>query len=137
MEISLMFTCSSNNIVEKCRLLRREVLDLVSSATAAKDYGASLDLLLVNGVFQHIEWLKLGSKLSRKNKDIRVDVPLGGVGWAWAAKDSDLRIALVKCLIQGVEVAKQRLTRESDDFAADKLIADLKTVLETVEHWPV
>jgi hypothetical protein len=80
MKISLTFTCSSNNIIEKCRPLRREVLDLVSSATAAKDYGTSLDLLLVNGVFQHIEWLKLGSKLSRKNKDIRVDVPLGGVG---------------------------------------------------------
>ncbi len=135
MGISLMFTCSSDDILEKCRPLRRQILDLVSSTIAAKDYGTSLDLLLVNVVFQDIEWLKLGSKLSRKSKDIRVDVPLG---WAWAraAKDSDLRIALVKCLIQGVEVAKQRMTRKSDDFAADKLIDDLKTVLETVEHWP-
>src|SRR5512137_194903 len=114
MEISLMITYSTDDIFQKYRPLRRQVLDLVSSAITAKDYGTSLDLLLVNVVFQDIEWLKLGSKLSRKSKDIRVDVPLG---WAWAraAKDSDLRIALVKCLIQGVEVAKRRLTRKSDD----------------------
>jgi hypothetical protein len=135
MEISIMFTCPSNNILEKCRPLWRQVTDLVSSTTAAKDYGTSLNLLLANVVIQDIEWLKLRSKLSRKGKDIRVDVPLG-LTWVWAAKDSDLRVALVKCLIQAVEGAKRRLARKDDDFAADKLIADLKTVLETVEHWP-
>jgi hypothetical protein len=79
MKISLMFT-GSDDILQKCRSLRREVIDLVSSKIVKTDYGTTLDLLLVNVVIQDTKMLRLGTKLSRKSKDIRVDIPLS---WRW------------------------------------------------------
>lgn len=128
MKISLMFT-SSGDVSQKCRPLRRQVLDLVSSAVATQDYGTTLDFLLVNVVIQDAGLIKLGTKLSRKSKDIGVDVPLG---WKWTknAQDSEIRLALLECIIKAVQITKQRLTRKDDDFDADKLITDLRTVAD-------
>jgi hypothetical protein len=126
MKISLMFT-GSDDILRKCRTPRHQVMELVSSAIAANDYGNTLDLLLVNVVIQDTEMLKLGTKLSRKSKDIRVDIPLR---WQWTklAQDSEIKLALLECLLKAVEITKQRLSRKSDNFNADALIANLKAL---------
>jgi hypothetical protein len=128
MKISLMFT-GSDDILQKCRPLRREVTDLVSSKIVKTDYGTTLDLLLVNVVIQDTEMLRLGTKLSRKSKDIRVDIPLS---WRWVkqSQDSEIKLALLECLVKAVEITRQRLTRKDDDFEADELIADLKTLAD-------
>lgn len=126
MRLSLMLT-GSDDVLRKCRPIRREVINQVSSAVEMKDYGTTLELLLVNVVVQDAEMLRLGTRLNRKSKDIRVDVPL-----SWDrmkhAKETEMRAALVDCLISAVEAAGCCLTRKEDDFDAGSLVADLRAV---------
>jgi hypothetical protein len=131
MKLDLMFT-ASEDILSRCRQPRREVMELVSAVVDKKHYGTTLDLLLVNVVIQDAGLIKLGTKLSRKSKDIRVDVPLS---WKWVkcAQDSEIRLALLECLVKAVEITKQRLTRKDDDFDAEKLIVDLKAVVDRLD----
>ncbi len=132
MKIGLTFT-SSGYIFQKCRLSHLQVLDLVSVIVEVKDYGSALDLILVNVMVQDEEFFKPGTKLSRKNKDIRVDVVLS---WKQIelAQDWEIRYTLLDCIIKAVEITKQRLTRKDDDFNAEMLLADLNTVRNQLDR---
>ena len=126
LKISLMFTCSSE-LHSKCRLLRQQVLESVSSAIAGKDYGATIDLILVNIVIQDSDLVELKTKLSRESRDIRVDVPLSP-SWIQDAQDQQSKAAILRQLVCAVDIVKLRLTRRDDDFWADELIADLRSI---------
>jgi hypothetical protein len=132
MKISLMFT-GADDVLQKCRPLRRQVMDLVSSVVATNDYGTTLELLLVNVVIQDTRMLRLGTRLSRETKDIGVDIPLSRK-WAKQARNPEIKRALLESLIKAVEITKLRLTRKDDDFKADELITDLKAIVDTLER---
>jgi hypothetical protein len=120
----MMFT-GSEYILKKCTHLQQQLLDVLSSEIEMNDYGETINLLLVNVIFQDAGMIKPGTNLSRENNDIRVDVSLS-LKWAKEAQDSEIVLALYNCLIEAVKITDRRLTRRDDDFDAQSLIADLK-----------
>lgn len=130
MELDIMFI-GSEDILGRCRQPRREVMELVSAAVGEKHYGATLELLGVNVIFQDAGMIELGTRVSRKRKEIGVDVELSRQ-WAKNASDAEIRLALLQCLIKAVGMVRERLTRDDDDFDAQALGADLETLTDQI-----
>ncbi len=128
MELDLMFT-GSEDILSRCCQPRHEVMKFVSPIVGKRDYGTTIKFLGVNIVFQDMGMIELGVRVFRTKKEIDVDVELGRE-WVKNAKDADIKLALLQCLIKAVGIAKQHLTRKDDDFDTDKLTADLESVLD-------
>lgn len=126
MELYLMLT-GTGDIAKRCDRLELEVMELVSAVVSKKEYGATLESLGVNVVLQDTGMIKLATRIFRKRKEASVDLELSRQ-WAKNASDAEIKLAFLRCLTKAVEMARERLTRDDDDFDAQALTADLQTV---------
>ncbi|MBI5304892.1 MAG: hypothetical protein HY868_22350 [Chloroflexi bacterium] len=131
MEIDLMFT-GSDDILNKCRQSRREIVELVSAVVSKNDYGTTIRFLGVNVIFQDIKLIEPGVRLFRKRKEIDVEVELR-MDWVRNANVIDIKLTLLQCLINAAKIAKSRMTRKDDHFESDKLVDDLRAIASVLE----
>jgi hypothetical protein len=129
MKLDLTFD-GSEEILSRWRRPRREVMERLSTVIGKKNYGTTFGFLGVGVIFQDTGMIPLGTRLFRKRKEAEAEVELGRQ-WAKSASDAEIRLALLQSLINGVGMVKERL-RDDDDFDAEALVADLKTLANLV-----
>jgi hypothetical protein len=125
METYLMLT-GSDETLQKCRLLRHEVLERVSATIARNDYGTAIRFLGVNVIFQDIKLFEPGVRWFRKRKEIDVDVEVS-MRWIKTARPAEIKLALLECLINAVGIAKHHMRKDAH-FESERLIDDLKVI---------
>ena len=132
MELTLMFV-GSEDILSKCRQPRREILELASEVISKRHYGTMLDYLRVTVVFQDTGMIETRTSMSRKRKEVSVEVELSKE-WVRNADDSEIKLALLKCLLRAAEIVGQHIDRANDDFDIQALTADLGGLTARVQE---
>ena len=128
MELHMMFV-GSEDMLNRCRQPRSELMTSVSSIVGQKSYGPVLEFIGVNVVFQDTGIMELKRRLSRKRKEFCIDVELSRQ-WVEAASGVEIKLALLGCLIEAIRAAGQCLKDEQHSFASEDVIADLQTLLD-------
>ena len=124
-----MILVGSDDIMEMCRQPRNDVMQLVTPVVGRGYYGSTLEFIGIGVIFQDAGLMELGVRPARKTKEIGIDVEVSRK-WVRNASAIEIRFALLQCIIKAVRIAKQRLTRKTDDFDADKLVADLEAIAD-------
>ena len=131
MDINLMLV-GSKSVAKICHQPRNDVMALVTSAVGSKDYGNSIDSLFVSVVIQDYGMIPLGIRISRKKKQVEVDVELSHA-WVKNASVEEIKLALLGCLLKGVKDVGSQLNKKDDDFNKQSLAADLEAL---ATQWP-
>jgi hypothetical protein len=49
--------------------------------------------------------------------------------WAKSANDAEIRLAILECVVQAIDLVEERLTKKKDDFDGQALVADLQPLI--------
>jgi hypothetical protein len=131
-ELYLMLT-GTGDIVRRCDRLEFEVMELVSTVVGGKRYGTTLESIGINVVLQDAGMIKLGTRVFRKRKEAAVDVELSKQ-WARNASDSEVKLALLQCLVEAISLVGKELIQKGDDFDTQALIADLQPLIADIRE---